>query len=266
MKDSTQEAILSAVVLHIAAAAILFVLSLLAALRFEEPPVVLELVDLSPDGPREAGPPAPREPLPLEPEVEPAPARELPSLVVPSFAPVTPPPEVPPAPEPAPAPPPVARPTPPRPTPPPPPRATWNPQYQQRNATPTPPRNQPRPVNVPTIDTDIRSDLEQSLSTPRLQNSASYTAAERDELERYVAGIQARLQAAFRSVGPPGLVARVEFEVLPNGTFQNYRVVRSSGDTAFDQAALAAFQRVARYRPTPDGKLKRWTIDFRSVL
>ena len=48
------------------------------------------------------------------------------------------------------------------------------------------------------------------------------------------------------------LVARVTFFVSADGTISHVRIVRSSGNAAFDQAVLAAFHRTRSIGPRPD--------------
>ena len=263
-KRSTSEAFTVTVALHIAAVAIMLVLGFLSEWVEEDPPVVMQLVDLSADFPvsRESSEaPAMPDPIPEEPEPTLA---ELEKLAIPDFEELEPAPEVPPLPEPEPQPQPKPR----KADPPPPPKVSFSEHIQQHGPPKvTPPRKTERkPPPPPTIETNVRDVLSQSLSTPKLKTSESFSAAQTSALDAYVTGIQRSLQGVFRPVGAPGLKATVAFTVAPNGIFANYRIVKSSGDPAFDAAALAAFKRIGRYRPTPDRRTYEWEIDFRSKL
>ena len=52
----------------------------------------------------------------------------------------------------------------------------------------------------------------------------------------------------------------VAFSVAPNGTLTNIRISRSSGNSLFDEAALAGVRAVGSFRPTPDGKTRAFNI------
>lgn len=259
VKGTDTEAFTVAVVLHVTAAALAFVFSLLAQWWEEDPPVVLELVDLSASVPVAAESTVPAAALPEET----VPEESLPPLerlALPELENLRPVPEVPPEPPPAPKP----TPAPPKPAQ---PQITYD-QHLREHGTPEvtparPPR--PRPVSAPTIETHAREALSQAITTPKLQQSTSFSQTQISALDAYVGGIQRRLQDVFRSVGATNLRATIEFTVAPDGTFQNYRVVRSSGDPAFDAAALATFRQLRRYQPTPDGRSYTWEIDFRNV-
>jgi TonB family protein len=65
---------------------------------------------------------------------------------------------------------------------------------------------------------------------------------------------------------PPGLSdllnAGVEFTIAANGNISGVRIVRSSGNAAFDQSVLEAFFRV-RMPARPDGKTDSQRLTFR---
>lgn len=263
MSRSTTEAFTVSVALHIVAVATLFVLGLLAEWFQEDPPVIMQLVDLSMAYPQSAAPTRVVESIPDEP---PPPALE--ALEVPRMEQLKPVPNIPP-PVAEPNPPPVSKPTPTPVAEPEPQRISFSEHVQQHGRPPvTPARPTTRaPTPTPTIQTDVRNQLEHSLSTPKLTSTTNaLSSAQVSALELYVAGIQQKLQQVFRPVGVPGLRATIEFTVVPSGTFTAFKVVRSSGDPAFDAAALATFTRVARVGPTPDGRAYTWEIDFRSKI
>lgn len=88
---------------------------------------------------------------------------------------------------------------------------------------------------------------------------AGGTALTREEgnlWDAYFAMLKQRLHAALDK--PPGLSdllqVTIEFDVSGNGTLSGVRVVRSSGNREFDQAALDAFAAVRSIGATPTGK------------
>ena len=75
--------------------------------------------------------------------------------------------------------------------------------------------------------------------------SKNSTAATADDLS-FTPGLLRDLRAAFVSTGiaTTGLSAVVEFTFNEVGVFKAVRIIRSSGDPAFDGAVLAAFAQV----------------------
>jgi TonB family protein len=65
---------------------------------------------------------------------------------------------------------------------------------------------------------------------------------------------------------PTGLIellaAEVGCEISADGHISDVHVVRSSGNSAFDQSCVETFTRVGSAGPTPDGKSGKWTIAF----
>src|SRR5262249_10081210 len=59
-----------------------------------------------------------------------------------------------------------------------------------------------------------------------------------------------------------GMVAKVGFEIAPDGTVGTVRLAGSSGNVAFDEAALRAVQGTPRVAPPP----KRYVEEFRRFL
>jgi TonB family protein len=66
---------------------------------------------------------------------------------------------------------------------------------------------------------------------------------------------------------PPGLASIVLFEIDPDGTVGNVQVWRSSGDAAYDAAALRAVTLASPLAPPPAryaDLFRRFSIEFRS--
>ena len=93
------------------------------------------------------------------------------------------------------------------------------------------------------------------------------TAAQHSAMEAYTSRLVAALRQNHQK--PPGLsdllTADVECLIGADGSFAGVRVVRSSGNAAFDQSCLEAFMRMGSIGPTPDGKSGKWTITFHMV-
>lgn len=89
------------------------------------------------------------------------------------------------------------------------------------------------------------------------------------ELARYQGLLRDKVnQAWVRAPGlPQGLICMLEIRLLPDGSVNEVRVVTSSGNFAFDQAALAAVQKASPL-PVPEDtelmdKFKHFTFEFR---
>lgn len=90
------------------------------------------------------------------------------------------------------------------------------------------------------------------------------SAAEGERMERYFAMLILRLREAHEKPGGLSdlLNAEVQFTVAANGGISGVRIVRSSGNTEFDQSVVAAFARV-KMPGRPDGKSDVKTLTFR---
>ncbi len=91
------------------------------------------------------------------------------------------------------------------------------------------------------------------------------TAAERDQMEGYFALLAQRIREAQEK--PDGLsselVVRIEFQVFANGNIGAVKVIRSSGNRAFDDSVLKAIRTVRPIGARPDGKSGAKIADFR---
>jgi colicin import membrane protein len=89
-------------------------------------------------------------------------------------------------------------------------------------------------------------------------------AAEAAAMDRYFAMLMQRLRESHEQ--PPGLSnllsAEVQFTLSASGTISGVRIVRGSGNAAFDQSVLDAFARV-RMPARPDGKSDSPRLTFR---
>lgn len=256
MRPHSPSAFFASLVLHLLVLAAGVVLALWLNRAPEIQPFVFETVDAS-----EIAPPAEAAP----PQI---------AVVVPPPAAPTPPPAAPRPPPPQPQPPPPAPPPaapaprqPPPTTPAPEPPRTVSYEEFVRQQSRQLERNQrvpePRPVAVPRIDTTaITRDLQEFA---RRQTAPGTTAAQLRELDAYIARLIAALRAAHQK--PDGLSellsAKVSFHIAADGTLSNVRVVRSSGDAAFDRSVTQAFAAVRSIGPVPGRRSYTWELTFR---
>jgi colicin import membrane protein len=117
---------------------------------------------------------------------------------------------------------------------------------EQRQAAQNPTQAQTPRVVAPTM--------------PRAQTSA----AEASALDGYFSSLIVRLREAHQAPDALSdqLSAEVRFTMAANGEISGVRIVRSSGNPAFDQSVLEAFARV-RMPPRPDGKTDEVRLTFR---
>ena len=125
----------------------------------------------------------------------------------------------------------------------------------------------PRPAPIPKIDPNVaRGGTAPSNAKGASGTAASSTAG--DDLARWYRLLSDRLREYI--VKPEGvsntLVAGVQLTVEADGSFTG-RVVRSSGNPAFDRAVNDAIRRVSLVGmpPKPDRRAETVTIDFRMV-
>jgi len=97
------------------------------------------------------------------------------------------------------------------------------------------------------------------------QGGTALTAAQHSALDAYVARLVMALRQNHEK--PPGLSdlldADVEFLIAADGSISRIHIVRSSGNTAFDESCIAAFRRMGSVGPKPDGKSATWTLTFK---
>jgi TonB family protein len=120
-------------------------------------------------------------------------------------------------------------------------------------------------ANSPRIDTSKILGSANSTST-RGAGGTALSRAESDALSAYLSFLVQQLTDAHRSLKPPGLSdrlrARVEFRVNADGSITGVHVIESSGNTAFDQSAVAAFRQI-RLPPPPGGRPITDSVLFR---
>lgn len=265
MRRSTRQSLILSVSIHIIA-----VVALLLAgwvhLDADEEPVVFELVT-----PGDLAPPTAAPPTESAAEPSPEPVEPLPDLAAPTFEPLLPAPADVTLPEPTPEPPPVESPkpapqTPPQPATPAPKQLSYKEWLAQRDK-PLPDRvqtrpNTPRKVNAPSITAPDLSRLRSTIESDRFDFN-QVAAGQRDALQSYFSTLVTRLRNAFE---PPssGLEARVSFTVASDGSLQNVRITRSSGDDAFDLAVKQAFARVRGPGAPPGNPPYNRTLTFTS--
>lgn len=126
----------------------------------------------------------------------------------------------------------------------------------------------PRPVPVPKIDPNAAARGGRAPSDAKGAGGTATSVAAGDELAKWYKLLSDRLRASM--VKPEGvsdaLVAGVQLTVAADGSFTG-RVVRSSGNPAFDRAVNEAIRQVSLVGmpPKPDRRAETVTIDFRMV-
>ena len=279
MHAKSPSSIFVSLIIHAFVAAIIFLTTVYVAQQ-EKPPVILELVAGEAIAPNELVAPAlgnSATPVKLE-----VPRAEPPT---PQVAPATPeqsPPAEPDAREATPPPPEAAKPTAtkPAPTKPKPDTSIMKEMkhsakvaYQdflKKHPPAKPSTGAPvqRTVNVPRIDRQGIATGVHGGSTENTRGGGggkALTREEQSELNTYISFLLNALKEAHEP--PPGvsdqLEAKVSFDITASGSILSPRIVKSSGDRAFDESVLEAFRRVKSIGPTPDGKSDTWTVTFR---
>jgi TonB family protein len=249
MQRQTQQSLFLSAFLHVVLLGCAILFFLVEDWLSEPEPVVFELVaGAAAPAPRQQPQEAPED-VPLEP------------LKLPETQPLKPPPKVPDLPEPV--------PEPPKPKPEPKPKPTVSYEDWARNRD-MPERVQrvqqpkPRPVaNVPEIETNVRDRLEKQLSPIRLQGADISQIESADALQRYLADLRRRIQAAFQPSGSM-LQAEAYFTVSAAGVLTGARIHQSSGDPAFDRSVLRTLQAARTPGPPPGNRDYTFSLVFRS--
>ena len=120
----------------------------------------------------------------------------------------------------------------------------------------------------------LAQEAEQAREAEARQAAAAAEARAREqqmlsESERYQGLIRERLSAAWY---PPAsateeMTAQLQITLLPTGELSSVRLVRSSGNAAFDNSALSAVRGLSRY-PVPERRdtferyFRQFTIEF----
>jgi TonB family protein len=141
-------------------------------------------------------------------------------------------------------------------------------EFRRLQGTPTRPttvvnqRQPQRPVPAPTISRVDPSQLTSNLAMDSFDFS-SVAVGQRDALQTYFEQLMQRLRNAFAPTAP--LEARVEFRLERDGRLTNVRIIRSSGNEAFDQAALQACYRTRGPGTPPGNPPYTRTVTFNGV-
>lgn len=90
------------------------------------------------------------------------------------------------------------------------------------------------------------------------------SVAEQNLLDQYFAYLKIKLKQAH--IPPPGtgdsLTTTVQFYLSSTGGISSVKVLRSSGNSEFDQSVVDAFRRVSSIGPRPDGRSEELVIEF----
>lgn len=246
----------------LAAIVAVFVKTVLKTDEQPQPPVVFDMVEPSPQpAPEPAPAPAPQETQITQPKIE-----EIEKLDIPE-----PQPEPEPAPEPEPEPAPEPEPEPaPKPNPTPKPKQQKRISYkdflkknpEKRNSNPQRQRTTPRKVKVGSVKASF-SNINQIAN---ISASATTGAAMKNELAAYAQYIHSM---AKRNWVPPQdlyeeLETEISFVVSKSGVISAFRIIRSSGNSAFDNSVATTFKSIS-LMPPPDKQQHTITLTFSSV-
>ena len=244
----------------LAAIVAVFVKTVLKTDEHPQQPVVFEIVEPSPQpAPEPAPAPAPQETQITQPKIE-----EIEKLEIPEPQPE---PEPAPEPEPEPAPAPQPKPAPkPNPTPKPKQQISYedflkkNP--EKRNPKPQRQRTTSRKVNVGSV----KANFPNINQIANISASATTGAAMKNELAAYAQYIHSM---AKRNWVPPQdlyeeLETEISFVVSKSGVISAFRIIRSSGNSAFDNSVATTFKSIS-LMPPPDKQKHTITLTFSSV-
>ena len=246
----------------LAAIVAVFVKTVLKTDEHSQPPVVFDMVEPSPQPEPEPAPaPAPQETQITQPKIE-----EIEKLDIPE-----PQPEPEPAPEPEPEPAPAPQPKPaPKPNPTPKPKQQEMISYEdflkknpeKRNSNPQRQRTTPRKVKVGSVKASF-SNINQIAN---ISASATTGAAMKNELAAYAQYIHSM---AKRNWVPPQdlyeeLETEISFVISKSGVISAFRIIRSSGNSAFDNSVATTFKSIS-LMPPPDKQPHTITLTFSSV-
>jgi len=255
VQRTTQQSLIISILIHAAIVGLGILFLWIQSLLTRPEPVVFELVP-------QAAAPAPRQPVQEQPAEEP-----IKPLEVPTTEPIQPLPDVPDLPEPEPEPPPP-QPTPKPPEPKPEPKTLSYEEWARNRNLPDrvqrvqqPRRTQTQPV--PEIETNVRDRLQKQLSPITLQGADIGQVENSDALQRYLADLRQRIQAAFEPSGSM-LEAEAYFTVTASGRIINGRIQRSSGNAGFDQSVLRTLQVARSPGPPPGNREYTFSLVFKS--
>ena len=244
----------------LAAVVAVFVKTVLKTDEQPQQPVVFDMVEPSPQPEPEPEPaPAPQETQITQPKIE-----EIEKLEIPE-----PQPEPEPAPEPEPEPAPAPKPTPaPKPNPTPKPKPQEKVSYEdflKKNPEKRNPKRQrttPRKVKVGSV----KANFSHINRIANISASATTGAAMKNELAAYAQYIPSM---AKRNWVPPQdlyeeLETEISFAVSKNGVISSFRIIKSSGNSAFDNSVATTFKSIS-LMPPPDKQQHTITLTFSSA-
>jgi len=260
--------------LHTAVAGTLVLLSFKGCQKPEEPPHIFELV--AGEGDNYAATEAPALTAPVAPKVQ------LPTIKAPP-TPKTPEPE--PVIEPQPVIKPAPVPSPPK---------TETPKKETPKKQPEPPKKKEEPKQVMTkaefdklnkqktasaktaktttplttkkidVDSITKGVAGGKSTTQKGAGGTALTAAEANQLDRYVALILQRIREALMNAGlSDQLEVRVEFRVSAGGAISSVRIVNGSGSREFDDAVANAFRNIRPIGPPPTNRAEAFSVVVR---
>lgn len=238
----------------LAAVVAVFVKTVLKTDEQPQQPVVFDMVEPSPQ-PEPEPAPAPQETQITQPKIE-----EIEKLEIPE-----PQPEPEPAPEPEPEPAPAPKPNP-TPKPKPQEKVSYedflkkNP--EKRNPKPQRQRTTPRKVKVGSV----KANFSNINRIANISASATTGAAMKNELAAYAQYIHSMVK---RNWVPPQdlyeeLETEISFAVSKNGVISSFRIIRSSGNSAFDNSVATTFKSIS-LMPPPDKQQHTITLTFSSA-
>jgi protein TonB len=131
-------------------------------------------------------------------------------------------------------------------------------------AEPEPQAEQPKKERQAAAGGSGGADEADSAASAQSGGKGASSAAAKAATDKYPSQVQARLRRALRfpknAKGAEGEV-HVRFVVAANGGASQISVVRSSGSSALDDAAIATVKRAAPFPPIPEGAGKSsWTF------
>lgn len=127
----------------------------------------------------------------------------------------------------------------------------------------------PRKIKVPVkaIDTDnLREELEKALASDHWQKVSQMTSFQQDEFQRYIGRLKAQINQAWNKPSQFSgrqFVAALRFTVSSGGEISAVQITDSSNNELFDRSVMAAFERVGRAKPPPDGNAYSLILTFR---
>jgi protein TonB len=128
-------------------------------------------------------------------------------------------------------------------------------------------QRKPKTVNIPDLNPDdIVKSLKNSLAdSASIQRMNAMSQAEQAALLRYHNLIKQAINAQFKA--PPGVSIHISttvwFMVDGQGNIKDAHIVKSSGNSALDSAAMETFKRIHRVTSPPGGKSFSFTLNFK---